>query len=163
MKTLVVYYSRTGRTRKAATELARQLGADLEELHEMKGGRTGVKGYVLAGRDAWLAREAPLAPLRYDPAGHELVIVAGPVWAFAMCPAVRAYLKVCGPKLHHVAFLCTQAGKGAKRTFMQMAALLDRAPVATLVLIDRDIDRDRHAAALAEFAGRIKEPINLPA
>jgi len=158
MKTLVVYYSRTGRTRTAATELARELGADLEELHEMRGGRTGVKGYVLAGRDAWLARESSLAPLRYDPSGHELVVVAGPVWAFAMCPAVRAYLKLCGPKLKRVAFLCTQAGKGAKRTFMQMAALLDRAPVDTLILIDRDIDRDRHTPALTDFAARLRRP-----
>lgn len=163
MKTLVIYYSRTGRTRKAAVELARQLDADLEELHEMGGGRTGVKGYVLAGRDAWLARESPLAPLRYDPSGHELVVVAGPVWAFTMCPAVRAYLKQCGPKLHRVAFLCTQRGKGAERTFTQMAALLDCAPVATLTLIDREIERDRHVAALADFATRLKGPVDLSA
>lgn len=126
-------------------------------------GRSGVKGYVLAGRDAWLARESSLAPLRYDPSGHELVIVAGPVWAFTMCPAVRAYLKQCGPKLHRVAFLCTQGGKGAKRTFMQMAALLDRVPVATLALLDRDIDRDRHTAALTDFATQLKGPVDLSA
>ena len=160
MKTLVVFYSRTGRTRVAAMELAQELGADVEELHEMRGGRSGVKGYVLAGRDAWLARESPLAPLRYDPSAHELVVVAGPVWAFTMCPAVRAYLKLCGPKLHRAAFLCTQAGKGARRTFMRMAALLDRAPVDTLVLIDRDIDKNRHTAALSAFAARLKGPFN---
>ncbi|MEM3692877.1 MAG: hypothetical protein QXI39_02505 [Candidatus Bathyarchaeia archaeon] len=41
MKTLVVYYSRTGNTRKVAESIAQILGSDIEEvLDERK--RTGV-------------------------------------------------------------------------------------------------------------------------
>jgi flavodoxin len=156
MKTLVVFYSRTGRTRVAAMELARQLNADVEELHEMHGGRMGARGCVLAGRDAWLGRSAPLAPLRYDPSGHDLVVIAGPVWAFTMCPAVRAYLTLCGAKLRRFAFLCTQGGKGAGRAFIRMAALLDRAPADTLILRARQIDQKLHERGVADFAVRLK-------
>ena len=35
MKTLVVYYSRTGTTKKIAVELAEKIGAEIEEIREI--------------------------------------------------------------------------------------------------------------------------------
>jgi hypothetical protein len=162
MKTLVVYYSRTGRTRAAATRLAAVLNADLDEIHDVRN-RSGVVGYLAGGRDAWLERETGLAPPKYDPSGHDLVVLAGPVWAFTICPAMRAYLRLCAGKIRQAAFLCTQGGRGSERAFTAMEALLGKPPVATLTLIDREIDRGRADAAIEEFAGRLRAGAVTPA
>ncbi|MBE3088681.1 MAG: flavodoxin family protein, partial [Actinobacteria bacterium] len=42
---LVVYYSRTGTTRKVAEYITKQLGADMEEIIDMKK-RSGIWGFL---------------------------------------------------------------------------------------------------------------------
>lgn len=49
-KPLVVYYSRTGKTRLVAGKVAELLGGDLVEIREAKD-RSGLRGWLGAGRD----------------------------------------------------------------------------------------------------------------
>ena len=151
MKTLIVFYSRTGCTRAVAEKLAPQLGADLEELQE-KADRRGVAGYMLAGRDAMLKRPADLLPTTRRPADYDLVVIGTPVWAFTMCPAVRAWLQREAANLRATAFLCTQGGSGAERTMRDMEALTGRPPIARLVLCDKEIRANTCDARIAAFA-----------
>lgn len=51
MKTLVVFYSRTGNTKKMAKILAKELHADIDEIVDLKN-RKGILGYIFSGRDA---------------------------------------------------------------------------------------------------------------
>lgn len=155
MKILVVFYSRTGRTRTAALKLAGRLDAAVEELREAGVSRAGVAGYVLAGRDAMMKRVPELEPAAADPAAFDLVVLAGPVWAFTVCPALRAYIAKKGSAIKRAAFVCTQGGSGAARAFAEMEALLGKAPVATLVLIDKEIARGAVEADLESFAKRL--------
>ena len=115
MKTLVVYYSRSGRTRVASEKLAGLLGASVEELREKGVDRSGAMGYMKAGRDAMQKRAVELEPLKEDPAAFDLVVLAGPVWAFTVCPAIRAYLAAHAGAIARAAFVCTQGGSGAPR------------------------------------------------
>jgi hypothetical protein len=48
MKTLVVYFSRSGHTRQVAREIASRCGADLEAIREERG-RAGLLGYWRSG------------------------------------------------------------------------------------------------------------------
>lgn len=50
MSRLVVFYSRTGNTKKVAEALARELKCDTDEILETKS-RKGILGYIFAGRD----------------------------------------------------------------------------------------------------------------
>ncbi len=61
MKTLVVYYSRTGVTGTVAQALAGQLRADIEELRDRKS-RRGPLGWLAAGKDATLKRLTDIDP-----------------------------------------------------------------------------------------------------
>jgi flavodoxin len=155
MKTLVAYYSRTGVTRKAAEDIARWLGADIEEIIDAKP-RGGVIGWLGAGKDASLKRLAEIAPVGRDPAAYELVVVGTPVWAFTMAPAVRTYITRYGQALKRVAFFCTMGGSGDKRTFRHMAGLTGSAPLATLALIEKDVREDRCGRQIEGFVARLK-------
>ncbi|MFA5869173.1 MAG: hypothetical protein WC941_05670 [Candidatus Bathyarchaeia archaeon] len=61
MKTLIVYYSRDGSTRKVAEELKAQLGADIEEITEPKG-RGGPLGWIRSGKEASSGAIVPINP-----------------------------------------------------------------------------------------------------
>ena len=151
MKTLIVFYSRTGCTRAAAQALAAPLGADVEELKETAD-RSGAKGYLLAGRDAMRKRLAALLPTTRQPTDYDLVIVGTPVWAFTMCPAIRTWLMCEAAHVRRVAFFCTQGGSGAERAMREMEKLTGRPAVARLTLRDKDIRAQACADALTTFA-----------
>src|SRR3989339_644824 len=93
MKTLIVYYSRTGTTKRVAEAIAEKLGADLEEIVDKKD-RKGAMGYLTAGRDATLRRLTEIEPLKKRAEDYDLVIIGTPIWSWNMSVAVRAYLSL---------------------------------------------------------------------
>ena len=81
MKVLVVYYSLSGNTCQVATVLARDLGADVEELHC---GRysLGGWGFMRAAYESWRGTLPPIEPLTHALSQYELVVIAGPIWVW---------------------------------------------------------------------------------
>ena len=51
MKSLVIFYSRTGNTKKVAENIANDLNCDIEEIFDTKN-RAGSIGWLSAGKDA---------------------------------------------------------------------------------------------------------------
>ncbi len=154
-RTLVVYYSRTGTTRKVGQEVAKALEAELEEITD-RTPRAGVLGYLRAGRDSLLRRGADIEPPGHDPSHYDLVVVGTPVWAFSMACGVRTYLIRQKDKLPEVAFFLTTGGSGVKRTFRHMAALCGKEPVATLGLRMDDVLEERHREELRRFVEALR-------
>jgi len=121
--TLVVYYSRTGKTRRVAETLARMLDADIEEIREKKN-RSGAPGFLGGVWDALRKRPAELTG-GHSTEGRKTVIVGTPVWANRPPPAVRTYLRTVDLTGRNVCAFATHDGGGAKRTFRTIAELLD--------------------------------------
>lgn len=137
-RTLIVYHSRTGYTRRVAQALARRLGADLDEIRIVQPMR-GALGYAACAIEAIAGLTPALRPMRKDPADYALVVVGTPVWFWHLSSPVRSWLAQHRPK-HRVAFFCTMGGSGAQRVFAAMARLLGKRPVATLALTDAQIE-----------------------
>ncbi len=91
MKTLVVYYTRTGNSKFAAETIAAELGADIEEVVDLKN-RQGKLAYMSCGRDAMNGKETEIAETKRNPADYDLIVIAQPVWAWSPTPAIRTYL-----------------------------------------------------------------------
>jgi flavodoxin len=91
MKTLVVYYTRTGNSKFAAETIAAELGADIEEVVDLKK-RQGKLAYISCGRDAMSGKETDINPTKRNPANYDLIVIAQPVWAWSPTPAIRTYL-----------------------------------------------------------------------
>lgn len=89
---LVVYYSRTGTTRRVATELAAIGGWDVEPLIDMKP-RDGLIGYGRSLLDSILGRTTQLAAPRHNPADYDLVVVGTPVWSASISTPIRTWLE----------------------------------------------------------------------
>jgi flavodoxin len=92
MKTLVVYYTRTGNSKFAAETVAAELGADVEEVVDLKN-RKGRFAFLPAGRDAMQGKLTEIAETKRNPLDYDLIVIVQPVWAGSPTPAIRTYLK----------------------------------------------------------------------
>jgi flavodoxin len=142
VKILVVFYSRTGVTRSIAglaASVLKELGGEAvsvetEEIVDLKD-RTGILGYLGAGRDAALKAEARIRPPRAKPEDFDLVVIGTPVWAFTAAPAVRTYCEQHCRNVRAVGFFCTMGGSGDRGAFQAMEAACGKKPLASLPLV----------------------------
>ena len=148
--TLVVYYTRTGRTGKVAAEIADRLQGDLDEIRE-PGKRRGILGFLRSGFEALGGRLAAIEEPGRNPAEYDLVIVGTPVWATRMSSPVRTYLTRYRNRLPEAAFFCTSDGPGNQGALREMAALCDKKPLALLAVARGDLRDGRYTAKLEHF------------
>lgn len=153
--TLVVFYSRSGFTRRVAQTLAQALGADLEELHDGRN-RSGFLGYLRSGMEATFGMLPRLTPLSADPKAYERVIVGTPIWNASVSSPVRSFLVGQGRGCKAVAFFCTLGGSGSARAFRQMVQACGKEPIATMALRDEEIGGPAQASQVARLVERLR-------
>lgn len=159
-RVLCVYYSRTGRTRRAVQALARKLDCDFDELRE-RNRREGPLGYLSAVIAGAFGKRGVLIGARQDPSAYELVILATPVWSGAVSVAMRTYLREHASVLPEVAFLVTCGGAGAEDALEQLGELANRNPVASAKLDDANFSRNTLEEDLLDFIARIENHLRL--
>lgn len=154
-KVLVVYYSRSGTTRRLAQAIARIGGWDVEEVIDARD-RSGLLGYFRSALDASLSRLTTLQPERLDPREYDLVVIGTPVWNASVSSPVRTYLHRHSGALRNLAFFVTCGGRGGERVFRQMSELAGRNPMAELTVTARDQSRGRVEGRAQHFVEEIK-------
>jgi len=153
-KILIVYYSRTGITRKVAEALAIKINATVEEIKDTFD-RSGAKGYLLAGRDATFKNLTMLETSHVKPQDFDLVIVGTPVWSWTMSVAIRTYLTEQKSKFKKVAFFCTMGSNGDKRTFIEMTGIVNQLPIATMALKTKQVFTDNYENEIQQFVNEL--------
>jgi flavodoxin len=149
-KALVVYFSRTGRTRRLAEEIAARCAADVEGVEDVRS-RSGIFGYLRSAREALNRSLVDIRPATRDPGAYELVVLGTPVWASHVSSPMRAYLTANRARFGHVAFFATEGGSGAEKVFREMADLCGLQPVASAVFTDTEIAASGYTDKLASF------------
>lgn len=139
MKVLVVYFSRTGTTRRLAERLARELDGTLMPITETRS-RLGLLGYPRSLIEAVSGRDVPIDPPRRDPRDYDLVLIGTPVWGWHLSSPVRAFARQWGRRLKHVAFFCTMGGSGERPAFDELRRLCGQVPLAELALQASDLE-----------------------
>ena len=154
MKTLVVYFSRSGHTRQVANEIATRCGADLEAIVEPPG-RAGPMSYWRALWQAIMRAKPPIGPAAKDPAAYDLVIIGTPIWAFRLAPPVRSYASQYARQFKQVAFFCTEGGSGDQHAFDELSRVCGKTPVATFVVTEKQLIEPAHREPLGNFVARL--------
>lgn len=168
MRVLVVYYSRSGVTRKCCEAVADALRAAsddvevvVEELMD-RARRGGMMGWLGGGRDAALRRPTEIEPVEADVGSFDLVVIGTPVWASTCTPAVRTFCQQLAADLDRVAFVATMGGRGDTGAYEEMSKLTGCDPVATLTLIDRRVradDAEDYLQPVEAFAADLTEKV----
>lgn len=153
---LVVYYSRTGSTRKVAETIADLLECDIEQIVDKKK-RGGPIGFLTGAKDAAMKKLTTIQGDEKDPSSYDLVIIGTPVWANTMSCAVRTYLSRYSDRLpQQVAFFLTTGGSGIESTFAGMEELCGKCPVAKLGLKAKEVRKGTHLDRTRQFVEEIR-------
>jgi flavodoxin len=157
VKTLVIYYTRSGNTRKAAEEIAAALGADIELLRDGVN-RGGPIGFIKSGREARSGATVDLKPLEHDPSTYDLVVVGTPVWARMVSSPVKTFLRTVPTGSAKLAWFCTVGASSESfkdNCFTTMTEAAGRNPMAMIGLSSRELKND-HSSAVAGFVESLK-------
>lgn len=155
MKTLIAFYSRTGTTKKIAKVLAEKLGADLEEIKDTVD-RSGIKGYLISGRDAMKKKMTKIDSSKFNPADYDLTIIGTPIWGWNMSVPVRTYVSEQRNNFNKVAFFCTMGGSGNENTFFEMEKIIGQKPIGTLAILTREAATDNFSVKIDDFLKALK-------
>ena len=136
MKTLVVYYSRTGKTRFVAEKVAAELKADIEEVVDLKN-RSGRFGFLKAGYDATRGNETEIGETQKLPSDFNLIVVGTPVWNSRPASAVSTYLKRNDFAGKKVAVFCTNEGMGEEKAVGRTKALISNGDIVGELVVSK--------------------------
>lgn len=156
MKTLVVYYSRTGTTSKIGEIIAGKLGADKEEIKDTVN-RSGAVGYVYAGRDAMRRNLTKLEKTILNPADYDLVVVGTPIWAWNVSTPVRTYLTEHKIDFKKIAFFCTMTGNGDINAFKEMSEVVDKQPVDVVAFTTKEVVDSAYEEKMANYISKLQK------
>jgi flavodoxin len=92
MKTLVIFYSYSGKTKAIAQTLAAKESAAITEIKDVK--RPGkLKAYIGGILAVMRGKSWPIQPLGINPAEYDRLILLAPVWADNPPPPFNAFME----------------------------------------------------------------------
>lgn len=154
MKTLIIYFSRDGSTKKAALALAEKLSAHVEEVGPVER-YDGILGYFRAAIDSLRGNLPAIDPIEQSPRNFELTVVAAPLWAGHAATPIRTYLSNHKGEFRKIASLITRGGSSADQAFAEIRQLSGLQPVAELSLRDKEIKAGSFTEQVSGFGDAI--------
>ena len=153
-KILIVYYSRTGNTKKIAEELAKKLNADIEEIIDLKN-RKGIIGWLIGGRDGMKKTSTSIKESSKDCKNYDLVVIGSPIWV-GLTPAIRTFLLKNKDKIKNYAAFCTMGGNNPQSLFLHIEEILKAKPKSILAIREKDVKSNDYKEKLNKFLDNIK-------
>ncbi|MBN1216939.1 MAG: NAD(P)H-dependent oxidoreductase [Candidatus Lokiarchaeota archaeon] len=157
MKKLILYYSRTGRTKHIAEIISKKLSCDIEEIIDLKG-RSGIIGFLRGGNAARKGELTELNKFMKNPKDYELIIIGTPIWGGKMPPAIKTFLMEFKDKLDKVAFFCTQGGwNGGSTLFQIMQEVSGKTPIATLEIGRKELKEKSYDDKITDYISQLEK------
>jgi flavodoxin len=93
MKTLILYYSYGGNTRKIAKMIQHKTGGDIAEIETVKPYTGNYDAVVEQGDQEVKSGFMPeIKPLNLDLSDYDTIILGSPVWWYTFAPAMKTFL-----------------------------------------------------------------------
>ena len=144
MKSLVVYYSRSGNSKFVAQKIAEKIGAETEEVIDKKN-RRGWIGFLTAGFDATRGKETQIEETRFLPNNYDLIVVGTPIWNGRPSPAIRTYLRKNDLSRKKVALFCTLDGNNEKKATANTRKLLPNSNIVGTLAVKKALKNPEEA------------------
>jgi len=140
MKSLVVFYTRSGTTKKVGEAIGRVLKCNVEEIIDTAH-RKGPFGWLRSGRDAMRKKLTVIQSIKFNPVDYDIVIMGTPNWGGLPAPATRTYIEQNKSKFKKVAFFCTAGGSNFEKTFKELELICGHSPQNVLGLRQKEVKK----------------------
>lgn len=155
MKTLIIYYSRTGLTKKLANSIKEKLlDCDIEEI-KTKTSRMGMIQYLLCGKEAVQEKITDIENTIYDPKNYDNIIIGSPIWAANISSPIRTYIENNKSDLKNVSAFFTQGSSGAEKAILKLQKMLSQNISTSLILTSKEVAKSQYQNQLNEFISKI--------
>jgi len=128
MKSIVIYYSRSGNTRFVSQQIANYLNSEIKELIDKKN-RQGVWNWILAGRDAIRKSNTEIEDFSFNANDYDKIYIGCPNWAGFIPPALRTFLEKNKLENSKLVLFCTQDSSGAEKVFASLKEIIPKANI----------------------------------
>ncbi|MCW4034068.1 MAG: flavodoxin [Candidatus Bathyarchaeota archaeon] len=157
MKSLVVFYTRTGNTKFLAEKIAEELEADIEEIIDKKK-RQGKIAWLSAGRDAMKGNKTEIGEITKNPSEYELIAIGTPNWASKPTPAIRTYLgkyDLSGKKV--VAFCSSDGYDSGQKVIAELKTMIPNSDSLESLVVEKPLKNKADAENnISEWCNKIK-------
>ena len=159
MKTLVVYYSLTGKTHVVAQALASELNADIRRVEDVKTPSVTWWFYISAGFGARRGKETEIKPIDAGFEGYDRVFVGSPVWGGSPSTPMNAFISKADFTGKEVVLFMTMGGDDASSALRKMTERIQKkggAVVSSFALSSKKTTTAELADKTREIAQRYR-------
>ncbi len=157
MRTLIMYYSKTGNAQIVARAIARKMQGDLQELRCDQ--YLGPAGDLRAGLDNILGRKPKLAEIS-DLNEYDQIILGGPIWLGRPSAPIRAaahqYLK---SNKNVGLFVCGMGPEDLDSASRQLSSIMEHQPQAVLKVHGAMLDTPDFKKLVEEFCNKMSNQL----
>lgn len=148
---LVVSYSFTGVSRRAAQLLASHHGWPLGEILDER-----PRGSLRCGLDSLLRRKPAIRYDGPDPGDFRTVVLVSPIWMYRLAGPMRSFVAAHRDALRRVAVVSTMGSAGASNAVAEIAHLLGHAPIHSAAFLQREVEDGSCTARLVAFGDELQ-------
>lgn len=109
LKSIVFYYSFTGKCKKKSEAIARIIEADTYQVIEVKK-RNIFGAYIFGSRSAMLHKSSNIMPISVDINKYDRIMIISPIWASTITPAIFSLIRSINIKGKNIIAAYNQAG-----------------------------------------------------
>jgi flavodoxin len=126
MKSLVIFYSLTGKTRLVSQTIAEALNAELVEIEEVKPRRRGFVTYLTGGFAAITNKGSQIRPVNVSWNQYDTIFIGSPVWASRPTPAINSLIYANDFKSQSIVPFFTMGGDNSDKALENITAKIER-------------------------------------
>ena len=126
MKTLVLYYSLTGKTHIVAQTLAAELNADIRRVEDVVKPSVSWWFYISAGFAAKRGKETEIKPIDTGFQGYDRVFIGSPVWGGSPSTPINAFISKADFTGKDVVLFMTMGGDDASGALKKMGQRIEQ-------------------------------------
>jgi flavodoxin len=159
MKTLVVYYSLTGKTDIVAKALAKELGADMRRVEDLEKPSVTWWFMISGAISAIRGVESEIKPIDTGFRGYDRVFVGSPVWGGSPSTSINAFIAKADFTGKEVIPFMTMGGDDASGALKKMSERIEKKGgkiVDSFAFSSKNATNEELAAKTREMAQRFR-------
>ncbi len=126
MKSLVVFYSLTDKTKLVSQAIAEALNAELVEIEETKRRKRGFLTYLTGGFAAIRNKGTDINPINFDLKQYETIFIGSPVWASRPTPAINSLIYTSNFEDQSIVPFFTMGGDNSDKALQNITTKIER-------------------------------------